>query len=206
MKYMHTADRNDDSSTLEPVRTDRLVLRPYRPDDAGNLLHYYGLANVSRYLLNEPWTLDDAREAVRARESRRDLADGAIALVVEYEGRVIGDVAAWLVEGTEHTVELGWVFSPEFSGQGFAAEAVTALVNIIVFAEPRVHRVIAQMDARNSGSTRLAQRIGMRQEAHFRQNLRIKNEWTDTMVFATLRSERTQANPLTEAMHLRSQQ
>lgn len=186
---MHPADRNE-SSAFEPIRTDRLVLRFYRSDDADNLLHYYGRAEVSRYLLNEPWALDDAREAVRARVSRRDLAAGAIALVVEYEGRVIGDVAAWLVEGTEHTAELGWVFSPEFSGQGFAAEAVTALVDL-VFSEPRVHRVIAQMDARNSGSARLAQRIGMRQEAHFQQNLRIKNEWTDTAVFATLRSERT---------------
>lgn len=65
---------------------------------------------------------------------------------------------------------------------------MTALIDL-VFATPRLRRVVAQMDARNESSARLARRIGLRREAHFRQNAWIKNEWTDTVVFATLRSE-----------------
>ncbi|MDJ0109259.1 GNAT family protein, partial [Rhodococcus erythropolis] len=119
---------------------------------------------------------------------------GAVALVVEYEGRVVGSVSAWLVDesgdavDTERTAEVGWAFSPDFGGRGFATEAVTALIDL-VFATPRLRRVVAQMDARNESSARLARRIGLRREAHFRQNAWIKNEWTDTVVFATLRSE-----------------
>ncbi len=78
--------------------------------------------------------------------------------------------------------------APVCHARGFATEAVTALLDY-VFATPRLHRVIAQMDSRNESSARLAQRIGMRREGHFRQNAWIKNEWTDTLVFATLRSE-----------------
>ncbi|MDZ7912506.1 MAG: GNAT family protein [Rhodococcus sp. (in: high G+C Gram-positive bacteria)] len=176
------------------IRTDRLVLRTYRPGDHQDLLAFYGRSDVCRYLFNAPWSPEDAREAVQTRISRRDLAAGALALVVEYDGQVVGSVSAWLVDEpertaeTERTAELGWAFSPEFGGRGFATEAVTALLGY-VFATPRLHRVIAQMDARNESSARLAQRIGMRREGHFRQNAWIKNEWTDTLVFATLRSE-----------------
>ena len=186
---MYTVEPNE-IPACAPIRTRRLVIRPYHSGDAYSLLRYHGRADVCRYLLNEPWTLDDAREVVHTRVSRRSIADGAVALVVEYKGRVVGNMAAWLVDGTDHTAELGWVFSPDFAGQGFATEAVTALVEL-VFADPRLHRVIAQMDSRNERSARLAERIKMRQEAHFRQNLWIKNEWTDTVVFAALRSERT---------------
>lgn len=176
------------------IRTDRLVLRTYRSGDHQDLLTFYGRSDVCRYLFNAPWSPEDAREAVQTRMSRRDLAAGAVALVVEYEGRVVGSMSAWLVEEsgctaeTAHTAEVGWAFSPEFGGRGFATEAVTALFGY-VFATPRLHRVIAQMDSRNESSARLARRIGMRREAHFRQNAWIKNEWTDTVVFAMLRSE-----------------
>jgi len=52
-----------------------------------------------------------------------------------------------------------------------------------------VHRVVAQMDARNTASARLAARVGMRQEAHFRRDFWSKGEWTDTLVFGLLASE-----------------
>ncbi|MFE5643171.1 GNAT family N-acetyltransferase [Rhodococcus sp. NPDC056516] len=192
---MDMADVGEATTTApEMIRTDRLVLRTYRPGDHRDLLTFYGRSDVCRYLLNDPWDLAEAREAVQSRISRRDLAAGAVALVVESDGMVVGSVNAWLVEEsgctaeTAHTAEVGWAFSPDFGGRGFATEAVTALIDL-VFATPRLRRVVAQMDARNESSARLARRIGMRREAHFRQNAWIKNEWTDTVVFATLRSE-----------------
>src|SRR5690606_40932683 len=49
-----------------------------------------------------------------------------------------------------------------------------------------LHRVAAQMDARNSASARLAERVGMRREAHLRSNWWCKGEWTDTLIYARL--------------------
>jgi len=46
------------------------------------------------------------------------------------------------------------------------------------------------MDARNDTSARLATRVGMRQEARFRSDFWSKGEWTDTVIFAVLGSER----------------
>lgn len=41
-------------------------------------------------------------------------------------------------------------------------------------------------DARNTASAKLATRVGMTQEAHFRANWWSKGEWTGTLVFAVL--------------------
>lgn len=183
---------------MDPVRTDRLLLRGFRPDDVTALQSIYGDTEVCRYLLHEPWTGDDGIESVARNCARTDLDDGALALVVEQNGSVVGTVSAWFAGESTREVELGWTFSPAVSGRGYAIEAVDALLRI-VFAVERVHRVVAQMDARNTRSARLASNVGMRREALFRSNFWSKGEWTDTPVFAMLREEWVQLHSLPHA-------
>ncbi|WP_239451843.1 GNAT family N-acetyltransferase [Frondihabitans sp. PAMC 28766] len=77
---------------------------------------------------------------------------------------------------------------PSSTANGFASEAVTAALRL-AFERHDAHRVVAQMDARNTGSARLATRVGMRREAHFRSDFWSKSEWTDTLVFAMIDGE-----------------
>lgn len=51
------------------------------------------------------------------------------------------------------------------------------------------HRVFASVDPRNTRSLALLERVGMRQEAHFRESLWFKGEWVDDVVFAILAAE-----------------
>lgn len=175
--------------TVEPIHTERLTLRLYEPADADRILTYYSDPEVCRYLLHEAWTHTDAVAAVGKRMKRIGLHTQALAMVAEHEGTVVGNVEAWLVDGSPALVELGWTFSPDVAGRGYATEAVTALIEH-VFSSPQIHRVSAQLDGRNDASARLAARVGMRQEAHFRQNWLCKGEWTDTLVYAMLREDR----------------
>ena len=98
-------------------------------------------------------------------------------------------MSVWRTEQERRTVEVGWTLDPAYGGNGYATEAVTAVLELAF--EHDVHRAVAQMDARNDTSARLATRVGMRQEAHFRRDFWSKGEWTDTVVFAVLGSERT---------------
>ncbi len=175
--------------TVEPIHTERLTLRLYEPDDADRVLAYYSDPEVCRYLLHEAWTHADAVAAVGKRMKRSGLHTQALAMVVEHEQTVVGNVEAWLVDGSPALVELGWTFSPSAAGRGYATEAVRGLIDH-VFSLPQIHRITAQMDGRNDASARLAARVGMRQEAHFRQNWWCKSEWTDTLVYAMLREDR----------------
>lgn len=101
---------------------------------------------------------------------------------------VVGDVALW-TEGADPTkAEIGWVFHPDHGGHGYATEAATAMLRV-AFDHYRLRRVVAQMDARNTASARLAERIGMTREAHLRQDWWSKGEWTDTVVYGMLDSD-----------------
>lgn len=185
-----------------PLTTDRLSLRAYRESDAEALLPVYSREDVSQFLLCEPWTAEVAAAEIAKRIRRIGLETDsrALALIVEtadglddIEGSVvIGDVGIWLTGESSETAEVGWVLNPAAGGHGFASEAATALLNV-AFDHYGLHRVVAQMDARNTASAKLAERIGMRQEAHLRQNWWSKGEWTDTVIFGMLSSDRQNA-------------
>lgn len=175
-----------------PLRTERLTLRLHREGDEDWLHRIYGRADVARFLLEGPWTAEEAAARLAERRTRTGLEGdaGALALVVEHAGTPVGDVALWLTDRQRRIAEIGWVLDPERGGRGYAAEAVSAVLRLAL-ADPRagglgLHRVAAQMDARNTASARLAERAGMTREAHLRSDWWSKGEWTDTVVFGAL--------------------
>lgn len=179
-------------SSLElPLHTSRLSLRAYEEADAERLQRFYARGDMARYLLDSPWTQDLARQRVATRIPQIDLDGdtGTLAVVVELEGEVIGDVTLWFTDRERRVAEIGWVLDPAHGGRGFAREAVTALLDL-AFSHYGMHRVVAQMDARNAASASLATAVGMQREAHHRQNWWSKGEWTDTLVFAMLAADR----------------
>ncbi|MGV0431374.1 GNAT family N-acetyltransferase [Corynebacterium sp. 20_84] len=173
-----------------PLATERLLLRPHNADDAEWLHELYSRPDVARYLLDEPWTAEVTREKLAERLAKTDIdgETGALALVIEHDGLPIGDIALWLTDHEHRQCEIGWVLDPAHGGQGFASEAVRAVL-ALGFDHYRLHRITAQMDARNSASAALARRVGLRLEAHHVQDWFSKGEWTDTLIFARLASE-----------------
>ncbi len=177
-------------ATPVPLTTGRLTLRLYRPEDLEPSLGYYGDPEVARYLLEDAWTADVAEAKIAKRIARSGIRGpgSALALVVEHEGVVVGDVALWTTGDTVSRGEVGWVFHPDHTGQGFATEAVRALLGL-AFDYYGMHRVVAQLDARNERSARLCERLGMTREGHLRQDWWSKGEWTDTLVYGMLAEE-----------------
>lgn len=177
-----------------PIRTERLLLRMHRPDDLEPLLAYYSDPDVARYIPWQPWSRTDAEEHLGRRVERSGLGgpDDVLSLVVEHEGRVVGDVVLWPADDTHERGEIGWAFHPAVAGQGFATEAARALVDI-AFASYGMRRVFAQMDARNVTSARVCERLGMTREAHLREDIWAKGEWIDNVVYGLLASEWTSA-------------
>ncbi|GAA4734184.1 GNAT family protein [Isoptericola chiayiensis] len=166
------------------------MLRTYREDDLEPLMEYYGDPDVTRFLLEEPWT-PDAAEMQLARRMQRtgiDEPGSALALVAEFEGRVVGDVALWTTGDTTSRGEVGWAFHPGATGRGFATEAMRTVLQI-AFDHYRMHRVVAQLDARNDRSAKLCERIGLKPEGRLREDWWSKGEWTDTLVYGMLERE-----------------
>jgi len=173
-----------------PIRTPRLLLRPHTVDDVEPLLAYYADPEVARYIPWEPWSRRDAEERVRQRITRTGIVDAssALGLVVEREARVIGDVVLWPADETLSRGEVGWAFHPATTGKGFATEAARALFEV-AFEHYGMHRLVAQVDARNVASARLCERLGMTKEAHLRKDQWAKGEWTDNVIYGLLAEE-----------------
>lgn len=173
-----------------PIQTERLVLRAYRDTDVDATLAYYGDHEVSRFLLTEPFTRADAEQAVaqRIRRTSPQQAGDKLALVVEHDARLVGDIVLEFKGDLMSIAEVGWVFHPAAGGRGFATEAARAVVDL-AFQRYAVHRVVAQLDARNVTSARLCERLGMTREAYLRRDWFSKGEWTDTLIYGVLAEE-----------------
>ena len=176
-----------------PVRTERLVLRPAREEDAEPTWRFRRLEPVSRWLTQLPPDLGAYRETF-TEPSRLTTT-----LIVEYEGRVIGDLMLRVHDPWAQTevrdqargkqAELGWVLDPPYTGRGLATEAVGALLRLC-FEELHLRRVVATCFAANEASWRLMERLGMRREQHgVRESLHRSGEWLDIYSYALLSDE-----------------
>jgi RimJ/RimL family protein N-acetyltransferase len=176
-----------------PVHTDRLIVRAMTDRDVEDIYAYQSLAEVCAYLPFTPRTRAEVRTNVARWASSLTLvqAGDAWRLAVERRtdpGRVIGDVFFAISDVAHAAAEIGWTLHPAHSGSGYMTEAAGAVLDI-AFGELRLHRVMAQLDPRNHASAALCARLGMRQEAHFREDQWFRGAWADTAVWAILDRE-----------------
>lgn len=169
-------------------QTERLSIRTFKLEDKSDLFEFYRDEEICRYLLHEPWEKEILNEKMLAKVDNDSLAErGALSLAVVLEEKVIGDISVWYTDMKE-TVEIGFVFNPKFAAQGYAKESVRAVIEKL-FSEYKIHRIQANLDARNLLSAKLCENLGMRREAHFIQDYWSKGEWTDSYVYGMLESD-----------------
>lgn len=176
----------------EPVVTERLILRLETDADIDAVFSWQSRADVCRYLLYEP--RDRATVAARVADdaTRTRLAANGdylqLAVQRRSDGLVIGQMFFTVDNAEYSTLEIGWVFHPDVARRGYAAEAARALL-ALGFETMGAHRVIASLTPENTASVRLCLRLGMREEAHFVEDMFIKGRWEDTGVYAILERE-----------------
>jgi RimJ/RimL family protein N-acetyltransferase len=175
-----------------PVRTERLLLRPFVADDLDDVYVYHSRPDVTRFLYWEPRERDEVRTVLAERAGQNALraAGQRLSLAVEWPqaGRVVGEVVLMWLHREYRQGELGFVFNPEFQGRGLASEAARAVLDL-AFDGLALHRVIGRCDALNTPSARLMEGLGMRREAHFVHNEIFKGDWGDEYVYAILDEE-----------------
>ena len=175
-----------------PVRTLRLLLRPYALADVDALYAYQRLPEVHRYLYTEPRSRSEVEALVAERAGVRALtgAGQALALVADLAqtGELVGDCVLFWHSQEHQQGEVGYVFNPAYQGRGYATEVVGALLRL-GFDGLGMHRITGRLDARNVASARVLERAGLRREAHLVENEIVKGEWTDELIYAILRGE-----------------
>jgi RimJ/RimL family protein N-acetyltransferase len=176
-----------------PIATARLLLRPLDLSDADALLSYHSLESVHRYLPMGPF--DRAVVVERITEgpwakTTLDHEGDAMCLGVEDRatGQLVGDVMLRWHSEKHASGEIGYVIHPDYAGQGYATEASRSLLQL-AFDDLGLHRVTAHIVQGNEPSLRVARRLGLRQEAHHVESIRVGPAWSDHLVFALLEQE-----------------
>ncbi len=182
--------------SLPTLRTERLTLRPAVVSDLDAIHAYLSQEEVCRYLLHGPLSREEVEAKLVACEKRSTLGEKGdfvrLAVVRNEDGAVVGDVILDITSVEAATVEIGWVFSPDVVGRGYATEAARALRDY-AFETLNAHRVVAHLHPDNTASSRLCERLGMRHEALHRADLWVKGHWEDTSIYAVLRHEWAEA-------------
>jgi RimJ/RimL family protein N-acetyltransferase len=151
-------------STTQALTTERLVLRPWRIDDAQSALDVFGHADVTRWLspdmdrvpdlaamrlLLQQWIAEDARLAAPA---------GRWAIQRRADDRVIGGAILLPLPPGQEDLEIGWQLHPDTWGNGYASETTHALATWAftqdvdeIFAVVRVGNARAAATVRHNG-------------------------------------------------------
>jgi RimJ/RimL family protein N-acetyltransferase len=175
-----------------PLRTERLVLRQFLPADLDPLLAIQSDPVAVRYVPYPPRdrpTVSAVLERKMANTAMRQEGDLIeLAVVLREGGSLIGDVLLALRSVDHETIEVGYIFGQASGGQGYATEAVRAIVGL-AFDSLRARRVIARVDDRNAASSALLLRLGFRLEAHLIENEWFKGELTSELDYGLLARE-----------------
>lgn len=154
------------------VRTARLVLRPWRADDAEALLPVLD-ANREHLLAWIPARVAEPTALPRLRDRLAAFAD-AFAAAREWrygifaadDGRALGELSLFPRDGTRRVafaeadrVEIGYWLRADATGQGLATEAAQAALTIAA-AVPRFRHAEIRCDARNLPSAAVPRRLG----------------------------------------------
>ncbi len=178
--------------------TERLEVRLLEESDFEAMTAYRGDPEVCRFLPFPPQTVDDIRGRMGDLIGNTSLegADAGVivGIIRREDGLLIGDLVLFHLQAEHGTAEVGWVIRPDASGRGYATEAVRALLDA-AFRSYGLRRVIARIDAENTASARLAERVGMRLEARLVENEWFKGRWGDELDYAVLAREWEAAHP-----------
>jgi RimJ/RimL family protein N-acetyltransferase len=154
---------------MRTIASDRLLLRPWRDDDADFLLDLESRWEVVRFLGAHPMTLnthEDALASIARRCAIDDPIHGIWLITRAADGRRVGNLLLKPVplstgepSDVPSDVEIGWHLHPDAWGRGYATEAAAAVLDD-AFTRG-LAKVLAVTHAANHASQAVCRRLGM---------------------------------------------
>ncbi|CAN5821586.1 hypothetical protein BH23ACT4_BH23ACT4_12160 [soil metagenome] len=174
-----------------PIKTSRLLIRPFVSEDAQGLFERRNQPEVAEY---QNWTLPFSLERAEEIAAENAAMDGPTneewwmaAVCDPGNGEVLGDLALHLTQ-EGRTAEVGYTFSRDQWGKGYASEALGALVEYL-FEDFGVTRVFGMLHPDNPASAMVMERTGFLFEGHTRSSFWLNDEVSDDWIYGLLRPD-----------------
>lgn len=147
--------------------------------------------DVARYQGWTDFTLERGRAFIEALQEAEPGVPGEwyqFALEDRSDGTLVGDLALKVDEDEPREAEVGFTLAPDQQGKGYGTEALEAFLGY-AFETFGLHRVVAVTDALNAPAAAMLDRVGLRREGHFHENIFFKGAWGSEFLFAVLERE-----------------
>ena len=170
------------------IETERLLLRPFRMEDAEDVYLYGSDQEVARY---SSWPLHRSIEDTNSyleRVSKSFAASESIIFGIQLKEirRIIGFGGFHHISAANHRMEVGYVLTRAFWGKGYMAEALQAMIRF-AFKEMGMHRIGATCDEENTRSICVLEQCGMTLEGTFRDYELRRGKFVGNKVYAILK-------------------
>jgi [ribosomal protein S5]-alanine N-acetyltransferase len=148
--------------SIDPIETERLILRPLTEGDAGFI---FELVNDPSFIQNigdrNVRTLDDAKRYITNGPVASYAKNGFGLYLVELKdtGQPIG-MCGLIRRSMLNDVDIGYAYLPRFWSKGYAIEAALVMKQ---YARDVIglKRLVAVVDPQNTASIRLLEKLGM---------------------------------------------
>ena len=163
------------------LRTENLILRRYRKEDADHLYVRLGTdPEMNKYSGWNPYaTQEMARETVRRSIDSYD-DEHSYSWVMDVDDIVVGTIGAYDYEGDQ--IEVGFSVDRSWQGRGFATEALKKVLKYLTENEA-ISRVTAWCAEENTGSRRVLEKSGMQFVRTEKDGLTVGNRVYDKLIY-----------------------
>jgi RimJ/RimL family protein N-acetyltransferase len=145
------------------LRTERLVLRPFTPDDLDDLVPLHAEASFWWYPFKRGWDRDETSAFLERQIAAYDDPGVAVSAVVT---RDTGELAGWaglsvpaFLPEILPAIEVGWRLGERFRGRGIATEAGAAWVRH-AFETLGADEIVSIYEPENHASGAVMHRLG----------------------------------------------
>ena len=174
------------------LQTSRLRLRPFTAADTDAIFGVFSNPRVMRYWDAPAWSERAQAERFIATSQRMEQEGDGARLAIERaaDQALVGQCALFRCNPTYRSAAIGYCLDDAAWGQGFATEAVGALLQW-AFDTLDLNRVQAELDTRNAASARVLEKLGFVREGTLREDCIVNGEVSDSWVYGLLRRQWT---------------
>ncbi|MCU0511410.1 MAG: GNAT family N-acetyltransferase [Anaerolineae bacterium] len=168
--------------------TERLILREVTLEDSPYLRSYSLEEAYQRFEANPPiedWEFNYITQWMMEEQSVLPRSYYYLAVAPQENPALpLGSVHLTIQNHTHRQGEIGYMIGTQYHNRGYATEAARALLHF-GFHTLRLRRITAaDIISENEASLRVAEKLGMRREAHYAETQFFNGRWWDTITCA----------------------
>ena len=178
-------------SKIPTFETENLILRPLRMFDAFDFYEYARMPETSKYLTWSPhpdieYTKNYLAFVIDKYKSG-EFYDWAVILKKE-DNKMIGTCGFSRIDFSNDVGEIGYVINPDFQGNGYATEAVKAIM-AFGFSKLKFNRIECRYIIGNDASLSVMKKCGLIYEGTARKAMLVKGRYCDIGTCSMLANE-----------------